>query len=471
MLAGPITQKENLVARGFYLKRAFTGATWVHGLSVHIGSDGVITDTTQDDNPDAFPVIAGPVVPGLTNLHSHAFQYAMAGLTETRRDAHDSFWSWRKTMYHFANRLSPEDQTAVAAKLYLECLKRGFTGVAEFHYIHNTPDGAPYACAEEMSLATLRAARQTGIQFTLLSVFYAHSDFGGQPPTHAQRRFVTSLDGFAQMLDDLAAPCREQGAILGLAPHSLRAVSEDELAKLCELHAGLAPGAPIHIHVAEQTAEVEASLAHSGQRPVERLFDLAEVNQCWCLIHATHMTAAETRMVAASGATVGLCPLTEANLGDGVFNGRDYLDGGGYFGIGTDSNVSTDPYAELQMLEYGQRLVTGGRAVLSSGQHPNTGQNLAARAAIGGGRATGRATGMIAAGYSADFVELTGDDCGTYGRLSDDAIFDYRIFAQGTRTVGQVVVGGNLVLDAGRHADEDAINRAFSAAMDRLCQR
>ncbi|MGR3342309.1 MAG: formimidoylglutamate deiminase [Paracoccaceae bacterium] len=458
------------MSRGFYLKKAFTGKTWLHGLSVHIDGDGLITGTTQDDNPDALPSIAGPVVPGITNLHSHAFQYAMAGLTEARHDPVDTFWSWRQMMYHFALRLTPEDQTAVAAKLYLECLKHGFTGVAEFHYIHNAPDGSRYACAEEMSLATLRAAKLSGIQLTLMPVFYAHSDFGGQPPTDAQRRFVTSLDGFARMLEDLSAPCREQGVVLGLAPHSLRAVSEDELATLSELHAALAPNAPIHIHVAEQMAEVEASLAFSGQRPVERLFDLAEVNQNWCLIHATHMTAEETANVARSGATVGLCPLTEANLGDGDFNGRDYLENGGYFGIGTDSNVCTDPFAELQMLEYSQRLTRHQRTVLASSEHPGTGQNLVANAAIGGGRATGRATGMIAPGYCADFVELTEDQSGAYDRLSDDAILDYRVFAQGTRAVGQVVIGGNIVLAAGRHAEEEKINQAFRKSMDRLCR-
>ena len=458
------------MGRGFYLKKAFTGKNWVHGLSVQIDSDGVITHAIQDHNPDALPSIARPVVPGITNLHSHAFQYAMAGLTEARHDPVDTFWSWRKMMYHFALRLTPEDQTAVAAKLYLECLKHGFTGVAEFHYIHNAPDGSPYSCAEEMSLATLRAAELSGIQLTLLPVFYAHSDFGGQPPTDAQRRFVTSLDGFARMLEALSAPCRDQGTILGLAPHSLRAVSEDELATLCELHAGLAPNAPIHIHVAEQMAEVEAALAYSGRRPVERLFELAEVNENWCLIHATHMTSEETENVARSGATIGLCPLTEANLGDGVFNGREYLDAGGFFGIGTDSNVCTDPFAELQMLEYSQRLTRRQRTVLASSDQPNTGQNLVANAAIGGGRATGRVTGMIAPGYRADFVELTEDQRGAYDRLSDDAIIDYRIFAQSTRAVGQVIIGGNIVLEAGRHPEEDAINQAFRKSMDRLCQ-
>ena len=259
-------------------------------------------------------------------------------------------------------------------------------------------------------------------------------------------------------------------SIKNSASTSLRAVDDVELPALCELHASLEANAPIHIHAAEQMPEVEASLAFFGQRPVERLFDLADVNETWCLIHSTHMTAEETEKVARSGATVGLCPLTEANLGDGIFNGRKYLENGGYFGIGTDSNVCTDPFAELQMLEYSQRLANRQRTVLVSSDHPNTGQNLVANAAIGGGRATGRKAGMIAPGYCADFVELTGDQSGAYHWHSDNAILDYRVFAQNPRAVGQVVVGGKLVLDAGHHAHEDEINQAFRNSMARLCQ-
>lgn len=455
---------------GFHLKTAFDGAGWVQNLSVHVDGQGVISRVSVDENPHDLRVISGPVAPGVTNLHSHAFQYAMAGLTEVRRNPVDTFWSWREMMYYFALRLSPDDQRAVAAKLYLECLKRGYTGVAEFHYIHNAPDGGPYGRPEEMSLATIDGAAMAGIHLTHLPVFYAHSDFGGKAPGDGQRRFVTSLDGFAQMLDDLRAPCRVAGVTLGLAPHSLRAVDQGELAQLCQLHAGLEKTAPIHIHVAEQLPEVKASIAHNGRRPVEALFDQAEVNERWCLIHATHMTPEETQMVARAGATVGLCPLTEANLGDGVFNGVEYVNAGGHFGIGSDSNVNCDPFAELAMLEYSQRLLHHQRTVMASDAHPHNGTNLLAQAATGGGRATGRNMGKIAPGYTADFFEMTGTP-GNDGRyLPLNSLLDYRMFTQNPRLVGDVVVAGRLVLDSGQHPREAEIDMAFDKAMAGLCR-
>lgn len=455
---------------GYHLKRAFDGAEWLYDLSVRVDGVGRISEVVVDDNPDELHVIGGPVMPGFTNLHCHAFQFAMAGLTEARKNPVDTFWSWREMMYYFALRLSPDDQAAVAAKLYLECLKRGYTGVVEFHYIHNAPDGSPYERSEQMSLATLEAAATTGIQLTHLPVFYAHSDFGGQAPGAGQRRFVSSIDGFARMLDDLRRPCREQGVTLGLAPHSLRAVSEDEIAALVEIHAGLGESAPIHIHVAEQLPEVKASLAYNGKRPVEMLFDLAEVNAHWCLIHATHMTGAETEMVARSGAVVGLCPLTEANLGDGVFNGPAFLKAGGSFGVGSDSNVNTDPFAELQMLEYSQRLLHNQRTVMASDQNLNTGTSLAAMALTGGAKAAGRKSGRIATGYIADFFEMAEEGDCAYDRLPTTALLDYRMFTQNPRVVGDVVVGGRQVLSAGRHPQEDAINAAYQRAMTGLCQ-
>ena len=455
---------------GYHLKRAFDGVKWLQDLSVHVDVDGRISAVVADDNPGGLHVLHGPVMPGFTNLHSHAFQFAMAGLTEARKNPVDTFWSWREMMYYFALRLSPDDQVAVAAKLYLECLKRGYTGVVEFHYIHNAPDGAAYARPEQMSLATLEAAAVSGIQLTHLPVFYAHSDFGGQAPGEGQRRFVTSLDGFARMLDDLRGPCREQGVTLGLAPHSLRAVSEDEIKALAEIHTGLGDDAPFHIHVAEQLPEVEAALAYNGKRPVEMLFDLADVDARWCLIHATHMTGAETEMVARSGAVVGLCPLTEANLGDGVFNGPAFLKAGGSFGVGSDSNVNTDPFAELQMLEYSQRLLHNQRTVMASDQHVNTGTSLTAMALAGGAQAAGRKSGRIATGYMADFFELAEEGDHAYARLATSALLDYRMFSQNPRVVGDVVVAGKQILSAGRHPQEDAINASFQQAMTGLCQ-
>ena len=458
------------MTQSYHLQRAFTGQKWIENVSIHVDQSGIITQISEDDNPDKLRVIKSPVVPGMTNLHCHAFQYAMAGLTEVRRDPVDTFWSWRKMMYYFALRLSPEDQTAVAAKLYLECLKHGYTSVVEFHYIHNSPDGTCYNSPEEMSLATLAAAQQTGIQLTLLPVFYAHSDFGGKPPNEGQRRFVTSLNTFAKMLQNLKAHCKSQDVNLGIAPHSLRAVSEEQIPALMQMLKDLPNNAPMHIHIAEQVPEVDAALKYCNRRPIERLYDIVDVDDRWCLIHATHMTSAENAMVAQSGAVVGLCPLTEANLGDGVFNGAEYLEQGGHFGIGSDSNVCCDPFAELQMFEYSQRLICQQRTVLASEQFPNTGTNLFSRAAEGGARAAGRKSGRISVGYLADFFELTEVNGSMFDTLPTNSLLDYRMFTQNPRVVGDVVSRGKLIIDAGHHPMEEGINRAFRNSMISLCQ-
>lgn len=458
------------MTQSYHLRRAFTGQKWIENASVHVDQSGIITQILEDENPDKLRVIKGPVVPGMTNLHSHAFQYAMAGLIEVRRDPVDTFWSWRKMMYYFALRLSPEDQTAVAAKLYLECLKRGYTSVVEFHYIHNSPDGTCYNSPEEMSLATLAAAQQTGIQLTHLPVFYAHSDFGGKPPNEWQRRFVTSLDIFSKMLQNLKTPCETQGVNLGIAPHSLRAVSEEQIPELMRMLKDMPSNTPMHIHVAEQVREVDAALEYCNRRPIEMLYDIADVDERWCLIHATHMTSEETTMVAQSSATVGLCPLTEANLGDGVFNGVEFLEQEGYFGIGSDSNVCCDPFAELQMFEYSQRLTRRQRTVLASEQFPNTGTNLFSRAAEGGARAAGRKSGLISTGYLADFVELAEANDFMFDTLPTSSLLDYRMFTQSPRVVGDVVSRGKLAIDAGHHPMEQGINRAFRDSMTTLCQ-
>lgn len=458
------------MTQGYYLHKVFTGQEWLYNVSLHIDEGGYITHMRMDDNPDQLRIITGPVIPGMTNVHSHAFQFAMAGLTEVRQNPVDTFWSWRKMMYYFALRLAPEDQTAIAAKLYMECLKRGYTSIVEFHYIHNAPDGSQYAAPEEMSLATLSAAGQSGIQLTHLPVFYAHSDFGGQAPHDGQRRFVTSLDTFAKMLEDLKAPCKAQGVNLGMAPHSLRAVTQDEITKLLQLLKYMPDNSPMHIHVAEQVPEVEAALAYCSRRPVEMLYDIADVDTRWCLIHATHMTENETKMVAKSGATVGLCSLTEANLGDGVFNGPEYLKNNGYFGIGSDSNVNCDPFAELQMFEYSQRLVHQQRTVLASDKFPNTGMNLFSKAAEGGARAAGRKSGVIAPGFLADFFEMAEENDIMFDILPTNSLLDYRMFTQNPRRVGDVISRGKLVIDAGHHPMEERINRAFLDSMKSLCQ-
>ena len=295
-----------------FAERALLADGWADSVVFAIGADGRIEAIESGVSAAGAKRLGGPVVPAVANLHSHAFQRAMAGLTEVAGQGEDSFWTWREEMYRLVSLLTPDDVVAIAAKLQIELLKGGFGRVAEFHYLHHGTDGRPYAEPAEMSLAVLRAAELSGIGLTLLPVFYAHSDFGGVAPTAGQRRFIHDVDGFLTLLHGLVEPCRSAGARLGLAFHSLRAATGDEIAAVMK---AVPEHPPIHIHVAEQEREVEASIAHSGRRPVERLYDIAGVDDRWCLVHATHVTDTEVAMIANSGAVVGLCPTTEADLG------------------------------------------------------------------------------------------------------------------------------------------------------------
>jgi len=317
-------------------------------------------------------------LPGLCNVHSHGFQRGMAGLSERRSRPDDNFWSWREIMYRFLDRLTPEDVAAITAQAYVEMLEGGFTRVGEFHYLHHDPAGATYADPAEMAGAIVEASAATGIGLTLLPVFYAHGNFGGAAPSPGQRRFLCDIDGFALLLDGARAKLAGD-ANIGIAPHSLRAVGPEELAALL----AMSPTGPVHIHAAEQVKEVEDCVAWSGARPVEWLLDNAGVNERWCLIHSTHVDARETSRLAAVGAVAGLCPITEANLGDGIFPAIDYLAAGGAFGVGTDSNILIDAAGELRALEYSQRLAHRARALLAGEASPFVGANLYARALAG----------------------------------------------------------------------------------------
>lgn len=456
---------------GAHFHLALTPEGWQRNLSVHFAADGTIATMARDDNPLALPVYENPVVPGITDLHSHAFQYAMAGLTEVRRNPVDSFWSWRDMMYFFALTLSPEDMRAVAARLYLSLLKGGYTGIAEFHYVHNDLDGSRYARPEELSLAIFEAAQATGLELTHLPVFYAHSDFGGAAPSEGQRRFIQGLDGYAEMIEALRAPAAAAGHVLGIAPHSLRAATAEEITTLLALRDDKLPGCPVHIHIAEQMKEVNDALAFNGRRPVEQLYDFAPVDDRWCLIHATHLTEAEVSQIAGSGAVVGLCPLTEANLGDGIFPATDFLAQGGVFGIGSDSNIATVAAQELQSLEYSQRFRDRRRNVLAATDQPHTGTNLWARAALGGAQAAGRPTGAITPGGMASFVELTSPEPAGLAATAPEASLDFHIFAGRGFHVGDVVVRGRRVVQAGQHPQEQAILADYAAAMTRIADR
>jgi len=405
------------------------------------------------------------MVPAPANLHSHAFQRAMAGLAEVRGKDADTFWTWRETMYRFALMMSPEDVEAVAAQLYVEMLEAGFGAVAEFHYLHHAPDGSPYAEPAEMAARIVSASRRVGIGMTLLPVFYAHATFGGAPPRPEQRRFICNVDSFARLVEDCRALIKsDNGETIGIAPHSLRAVTPGELAELI----ALAGDGPIHIHVAEQIKEVEDSIASLGARPVRWLLDQADVDEKWCLIHATHMDEGETVDLARSGAVAGLCPVTEANLGDGIFNGADYIRAGGRFGVGTDSNMSIGVAAELRQLEYAQRLRERARNVLS-GAGASCGRTMIEAITAGGARALRRNSGKLAPGASADILTFQADHPTLAGKV-DDQILDAWIFSGGNPLVDCVWSGGLKVVVGGRHVFRDEIAERFTKTMRELSQ-
>ncbi len=435
---------------------------WRENVRIRIDA-GRIAAIAADASAEAGDERHAIGVPGMLNLHSHAFQRAMAGLAEYGSAGPDDFWTWREAMYRVALSVTPDDVEAIAAQLYVEMLEAGFTRVGEFHYLHHGTDGAPYADVAEMANRILAAASATGIGMTLLPVFYAHGDFGGAPPTAGQRRFLSDIDGFSRLFEaSRPAVAKLDGGNIGIAPHSLRAVTPAELAALLPL----SPDGPIHIHAAEQVREVEACLAWSGKRPVEWLLNNVPVDPRWCLIHATHMTEAETEALAARGATAGLCPITEGNLGDGIFNGRLFLERGGSFGIGTDSNVLVDVAAELRQLEYAQRLRDRARNRMDV-DRKSTGRTLFEKAVEGGTRALCGGAAGFAAGASADIVSLRSDHIMLEGRTGD-GILDAWIFAARDSLVDGVWTRGVKQVAEGRHRHRDKIRERFRSVMRRL---
>ncbi|KAK0351505.1 hypothetical protein LTR94_024713 [Friedmanniomyces endolithicus] len=379
----------------------------------------------------------------------------MSGLTEARGPGNDNFWTWRQLMYRFLDRGGPEEIQAISAMAFKEMLEGGFTRVVEFHYLHKDPSGQFYADRAEIARRIAAAASESGIGLTLLPVSYEHSGFGARPPEHGQRRFITSFDAFADLAMDCAKIVSSMpSGVMGVAPHSLRAVSVETLQRL----PGLFPDGPIHIH----TKEVEDCLIWSGARPVEWLLDNAPVDRRWTLIHATHVNEAEWRGIASRQATVGLCPITEANLGDGVFPAADFLQAGGLFGVGTDSNVQIGLAEELRMLEYSQRLTKRERAVLAD-RTRSTARALLDQSREGGARASGVET-ALRQGAPADIVILDGDRVAFAGR-EDDALLDSWLFSCPSGGVASVWQAGREVVREGRHIHADRIERDYRAAL------
>ncbi|WP_291297405.1 formimidoylglutamate deiminase [Elioraea sp.] len=441
---------------------------WATDVTITLDDAGLIADVVIGAPPGDAARLAGPVLPGIANLHSHAFQRAMAGLTERRGPSGDDhFWTWRETMYRFLAVLTPSDVMTIATQLYISLLKGGFTSVAEFHYLQADTDGRPYADPGEMGASIIAAAREAGIALTLLPSLYRQGGFG-VPANEGQRRFVLDDEALAGSINRFRAEARRDPLLrVGLAPHSLRAASLDDIARWVETIRSEDATAPIHIHAAEQPREVSECLAATGQRPVQLILDRLPVDDRWCLIHATHLVPEEIAALAASGAVAGLCPTTEGNLGDGVFSLPAYLDAAGRFGIGTDSHVGVIAAEELRMLEASQRLVTLRRAVAATPEQPSSGTFLWQNAASAGALATGQPSGAIAPGRRADLVVLDGAAPMLAGRAAALAV-DTLVFAGGESLVRDVMVAGRWIVSDRHHPGEARAGAAFAALMRRL---
>ena len=459
--------------RSLFASHALLPTGWARDVLLYWNEQGLLTDVKSKAScPAGTFQTAGPLLPGMPNLHSHAFQRAFGGLTEYRGAAQDSFWSWRSLMYRLAAAITPEQLEAIATGLYVEMLEAGYTSVCEFHYVHHDHDGRPYADDAALSMCLLRAAARAGMGLTLLPVLYQTSGFGGTSPSAGQRRFIRSTDNMLALLQKLKPLCESQGARLGLAPHSLRAVPPDSLREaLAGLYA-LDVTAPVHIHIAEQTAEVDACQAWSGQRPVQWLLDHTPVDARWCLVHATHMTPEESICAARTDAVAGLCPSTEANLGDGIFDAASWLQGGGRWGVGSDSHACVNAAEELMLLEYSQRLATRQRNVLASTEQPSVATAMTLAAVAGGAQASARPVSGLSVCQQADMVALDAPHSLLRDLPSPEAMLSAHVFASHRQSaLQQVWVAGRVQVQSGRHILHDTALNGLVAARQQLLEK
>ncbi len=449
-----------------FARRARLADGWAENVRLTL-ADGRISALEVDAKAANSDTRVDTVLPALGNLHSHTFQRAMAGMSEHRSKGRDSFWSWRHLMYRFLDHLTPEHIEAIAAQVYMEMQEAGYASVGEFHYVHHQPGGQRYDNMAETSHRIFAAANTTGIGLTHLPVLYSHGGATAAPLTGGQLRFGNTPDAFAALLAS-ASPALKSlpgDARMGLAPHSLRAVDPEGLALAQQMR----PLDPIHIHIAEQPAEVSQIMAWLGARPVEWLLDNARIDERWCLIHATHMSDAETLALARSGAVAGLCPITEANLGDGPFNGAPYFKANGAFGIGSDSNVRISLAEELRLLEYSQRLRDLCRNVLTT-DGGSVGETLYLGAAKGGAQALGRSSGTIALGALADLVAIDSTSASLCA-LASEQLLDGLVFAADDTVVTDVWSAGRHCVISGRHKNRDAITSRYRRAIQDIRAR
>ncbi len=445
----------------FFAAQAWVAGAWAHDVLLEVDATGhwsaIQTHVPLSARQDA-RVLAGPVLPGLVNAHSHAFQRAMAGLAEQRGAQGDDFWSWRERMYAVALRISAAQLEAVATRLYTELLAGGYTQVCEFHYLHNAPAGAAATDPLEMSMALVRAAQRSGIGLTLLPTLYMRAGFDATGLREQQQRFASSPQRIKTLLDGLGQACRDLPKVnLGVAIHSLRAADARAIQTLSAL--ANARQLPIHIHIAEQEQEVRDCLAHTGMRPMEWLLHHLPLNPRWSLVHATHASEAELRGVANSGAHIVLCPSTEANLGDGIFDYSAYAAHGGAWSIGSDSHVTRAWAEELRLLEYGQRLQQRQRNIGAGfGASASSAANLFEAALAGGAAASGQPLAGIAVGQRADWVVLNGEAGALCGVPSESSL-DATVFSSPCAPPLEVYVAGQAVRTAPK--DDDGFARTM----------
>ncbi len=449
-----------------FVKKILLADGWANDKTLTI-EQGIITEISAGKVAGAEQV-RGVVIPGMVNCHSHAFQRAFAGFSEQGSEGQDSFWTWRNIMYKFLGQLNSADAEVIASQLYIEMLKMGYTRVAEFHYLHHDIDGENHESLSAMAQAIFRAAEHSGIGLTLLPVLYRFSGFGPKEPTEGQKRFINSVEQFNALVSECFALAKLQANCnVGIAPHSLRAVDKSSLAAAVTHVRSLDAQAPVHIHIAEQQKEVQDCLAHYGQRPVQWLLDNAELDKHWCLIHATHIDEQERQGIIASQAIAGICPTTEANLGDGIFPTDEFMAENGTFAIGSDSHISVNPIEELRWLEYAQRLIKQQRALLATNEQMSVGLNLWQKAAAGGAQSTNSNTGALAIGKQADLVVLDDSQLRLFAH-DDSHLLDSVIFASQRNLVLDVMVNGHWVIRDGQHSLEQETAAKFAELLTRL---
>lgn len=451
-----------------FARDALLSTGWARDVLLAWDEGGELTRVEQGAARGEAPEAPGPVLPGMPNLHSHAFQRAMAGLAEVRGHPTDDFWTWREAMYHLVTHLEPEDIGAIAAQLYVEMLKGGYTSVAEFHYLQHDREGKPYADRAELAHRVIAAARAAGIAITVLPVLYVHGGFGHKPLNAAQKRFRGDAESIATLLRELLAHYPHDPLLgFGVAPHSVRAVDALQLTEIVQSMEGIDATAPIHMHASEQTGEVRECFETQGVTPIDWITDLVAVDRRWCFVHATHATDEERARIRDAGAVAGLCPATEANLGDGIFPFAEHFAAGGRWGVGGDSHVSRSPFEELRALEYSQRLSLRVRNVVASERAPDVAANLWQGACAGGAQALRQPVGLLAAGRRADLVVLDGDDL-DFEALGPGARLAVAMFSGERSRVRDVFVGGQRVVQDGRHPGEERIAADFRRAVRRL---